>query len=652
MSDSIDLSAAISKQLDKLIHQRLQAALAGDDNRSERRAAQGPNPRQAKKAKKPKKTKSSRPLQLDDSDNDKLAAEANGPAVQPVTQLVNGGPGGEPASVTAWSQNNPCYLCLRFGCVARRHGNGSWDNATKHRWEQHRAIWTAVRGFMQMGLSLHDAAHRLQIDVQGLNKLKGQKLASEIVLRAGGLGAWPEEAAVVPDNTSNSLRMHPTLQPVANSTTTVTDDAQPMDHSAADNEAPAATRGSRVRGPRRRRKADTASSPSGASADMAPATQGFVPPPPTFAAPSFDFGPSAPPTTSAPPAAPVKPRLIKRVVRPEHSHGDGQTAPSTPCPLEGRIVKVEHDITALKGSVAQLETKSSVSMALQVRALMAANVPQEEIDQIVLSETQRHQGQVPAPTVGSSLSPLSGGLPPNPAPPSPDPADESPSQDLLGVGSDGSPASVDDARTDGPKRAFCSSDLDDDPEAKPVSVYKLEDLLSRICLSVGVDSPPQAISRKIDCVHLLSHAKPDVGLWAVVQVPDWLAFFATPSPDIHGNPAAGASSSPGSPASPAPPASIPEPPAATTPPKPKHAWVVRQARSLGTSEVDGKVLVCHEFLPQTKPDWGKAPRAPRPSADEVGRWYVHMDHLFFSREQAQLCCDTLNPPGERARTTP
>jgi len=39
MSDSIDLSAAISKQLDKLIHQRLQAALAGDDNRSERRAA-------------------------------------------------------------------------------------------------------------------------------------------------------------------------------------------------------------------------------------------------------------------------------------------------------------------------------------------------------------------------------------------------------------------------------------------------------------------------------------------------------------------------------------------------------------------------------------------------------------------------------------
>ena len=57
-------------------------------------------------------------------------------------------------SKKAWGAHNPCYLCCEVGHTASAHGlRPQWSQADTDRWTRTQAMWTCVRGALQLGQS-------------------------------------------------------------------------------------------------------------------------------------------------------------------------------------------------------------------------------------------------------------------------------------------------------------------------------------------------------------------------------------------------------------------------------------------------------------------------------------------------------------------
>ena len=112
--------------------------------------------------KKPKKNTKNRGNK---NENSVIIAPQPGEASMAVLQTV---PSGEDASLTRWRLNNPCYWCLRLGCLVRMHKfMGKWAPHLAERYDRNQSPWTAIRGLANAGKPLVAIANSLEVDVSG-----------------------------------------------------------------------------------------------------------------------------------------------------------------------------------------------------------------------------------------------------------------------------------------------------------------------------------------------------------------------------------------------------------------------------------------------------------------------------------------------------
>jgi hypothetical protein len=115
-------------------------------------------------------------------------------------------PSGEDASLTRWRLNNPCYWCLRLGCMVRMHKfMGKWPPHLAERYDRNQSLWTAIRGLANVGKPLVAIANSLEVDVSGWEAMERERFLIKVLAAASGLPPWSDTLLTTP----------PMFQPVA-----------------------------------------------------------------------------------------------------------------------------------------------------------------------------------------------------------------------------------------------------------------------------------------------------------------------------------------------------------------------------------------------------------------------------------------------------